>query len=254
MTLMSNIPVALQMYTLREPAAQDFVGTMRQVAGIGYAGVELAGYGGLNAADMKALLEELELRPAGSHVSLDLLENELGSVMDYSLEIGNPYVVCPSLPRDRWQDEATLRATAQSLNRIGSACREQGLTFCYHNHAFEFQTLGDKYILDILYEATDPQLVQAEVDTYWVQFAGLDPAELIGRSADRVALVHLKDMDPEDRSFAEVGEGTLDWEAVFAASETAGAEWYVVEQDRCKKPPLESVRLSLENLRAMGVA
>ena len=249
---MTNIPIALQMYTLREQATEDFVGTMRRVAEIGYAGVEFAGYGGLSATEMKALLEELDLRPAGSHVSVQMLENELSAVMDYSLEIGNPYVVCPFLPPDRWQEEASLRATAQSLNRIGAACKEQGLQFCYHNHAFEFQTLGGKYVLDILYEDTEPELVQAEVDTYWVQFAGLDPAELIERYSERVTLVHLKDMDPEDRSFAEVGEGTLDWEAVFAASEAAGAEWYIVEQDRCKRPPLESVRLSLENLRAMG--
>ena len=249
---MTNIPIALQMYTLREQAAEDFVGTMRRVAEIGYAGVEFAGYGGLSAAEMKALLEELDLKPAGSHVSVQMLENELDAVMDYSLEIGNPYVVCPFLPPDRWQEEASLRATAQSLNRIGAACKEQGLQFCYHNHAFEFQTLGGKYVLDILYEDTEPELVQAEVDTYWVQFAGLDPAELIERHSERVTLVHLKDMDPEDRSFAEVGEGTLDWEAVFAASEAAGAEWYIVEQDRCKRPPLESARLSLENLRAMG--
>ena len=251
---MTDIPIALQMYTLREQAAEDFVGTVRRVAEIGYAGVEFAGYGGLSAAEMKALLDELGLKPAGSHVSLQMLENELDSVIDYSLEIGNPYVVCSFLPPDRRQDEASLRATAESLNRIGAACKERGLRFCYHNHAFEFQTFDGKYALDILYETTDPELVRAEVDTYWVQFAGLDPAELIWRHSERVTLVHLKDMDPQDRSFAEVGEGVLDWEAIFAASEAAGAEWYIVEQDRCKRPPLESVRLSLDNLRAMGVA
>ena len=250
---MTGIPVALQMYSLRDLTAEDFVGTMRSVAEIGYAGVELAGYGGLSAPDMKALLEELGLKPAGSHVGLDLLEKEMESVIEYSLGIGNPYVVCPSLPRDRRQDEASLRATAQSLNRIGAACKERGLQFCYHNHAFEFQTFDGKCILDILLESTGPELVQLEVDTYWVQFAGLDPADLIARQSERVTLVHLKDMDAQDRSFAEVGEGTLDWKAIFAASEGAGAEWYIVEQDRCKRPPLESVRLSLENLRAMGV-
>lgn len=251
---MTHIPVALQLYTLRDLAAEDFVGTMRSVAEMGYAGVEFAGYGGLSAMEMKALLEELGLNPAGSHVPLHLLENDLEGVIDYSLEIGNPYVVCPFLPPDRWQEEASLRATAQSLNRIGAACKEQGLQFCYHNHAFEFQTLDNGYILDILYGDTDPELVRAEVDTYWVQYAGFDPAELIERYRERVLLVHLKDMDPEDRSFAEVGEGTLDWKAIFAASEAAEAEWTIVEQDRCKRPPLESARLSLENLRAMGMA
>jgi len=183
-----------------------------------------------------------------------MLEDELDAIMGYSLEIGNPYVVCSFLPEDRREDEAGLRTTAQSLNRIGAACMERGLQFCYHNHAFEFETFGGRYGLDILYDATEPHLVRAEVDTYWVQFAGLDPAELIRRYGERVTLVHLKDMDPQDRSFAEVGEGTLDWEAIFAASEEARTEWYVVEQDHCKRPPLQSVCLSLKNLRAMGVA
>jgi len=251
---MSDIPIALQLYTLREQTAEDFVGVLRRVAEIGYAGVEFAGYGGLDAAELKALLDELGLRAAGSHVGLQALECELDAVIEYSLAIGNPYVVCPSIPPDRRQDEAGVRAIAQSLNRIGAACRERGLLFCYHNHAFEFEPLDGKSFLDTLFSTTDPELVRAEVDTYWVQFAGLDPAELIERYSDRVALVHLKDMDPQDRSFAEVGEGTLDWKAIFAASEAAGAEWYIVEQDRCKRPPLESVRLSLENLRSMGMA
>jgi sugar phosphate isomerase/epimerase len=250
----TSIPVALQMYTLREQAAEDFAGTLRQVAEMGHAGVEFAGYGGLSAVRMKALLEELGLKPAGSHISLGLLETELGSAIDYSLGIGNPYVVCPWLAQDRWQDAAALHTTAESLNRIGAACRQQGLQLCYHNHAFEFESIGDRRILDILYGETDPELVRAEVDTYWVQFAGLDPVELIGRWSERVTLVHLKDMDPEDRAFAEVGEGTLDWMAIFAASEEVGAEWYTVEQDRCKRHPLESARLSLDNLRGMGAA
>jgi sugar phosphate isomerase/epimerase len=249
---MRNIPVALQMYTLREETAQDFVGTLRQVAQIGYDGVEFAGYGGLSAEEMGELLGELGLKAAGSHVAMNLLENELDTVLEYSLAIGNPYVVCPWLPQERCRDAAAVRATAESLNRIGSACNERGLKFCYHNHAFEFETVGGRTVMDILHEATDPDLVRAEVDTYWVEFAGLDPAEFIRGCSDRVTLVHLKDMDPQDRSFAEVGEGTLDWEAVFGASEAAGAEWYIVEQDRCKRPPLESARLSLENLRAMG--
>jgi sugar phosphate isomerase/epimerase len=251
---MANIPIALQLYTLREQAAEDFVGTLRRVAEIGYAGVEFADYGGLSAPELKALLDELGLRAAGSHVALPLLENELDAVIDYSLTIENPYVVCPSIPSDRRGDEASVQALAQSLNRIGAVCRVEGLRFCYHNHAFEFETFDGQSILDILYGDTDPELLEAEVDTYWVQFAGLDPANLIERYSDRVALVHLKDMDPQDGTFAEVGEGTLDWQAIFAASEAAGAEWYVVEQDRCKRPPLESVRLSLANLRAMGAA
>jgi sugar phosphate isomerase/epimerase len=101
--------------------------------------------------------------------------------------------------------------------------------------------------------ACDPQLVHAEIDTYWVQHGGEVPAEYLQRYAERCPLVHLKDMlDDADRTFAEVGEGILDWESIFAAAESGSAQWGIVEQDRCQRPPMESARLSFENLQKMG--
>src|SRR5436190_1406388 len=107
--------------------------------------------------------------------------------------------------------------------------------------------------LEILFAETDPRLVLFEPDVYWIALGGADPAAVIRRYAERCRLIHLKDVGRDEaRSFAEVGEGRLDFGPIFAASEAAGAEWYVVEQDRCARPPLESVRLSLEHLRAWG--
>ncbi|MBC7315494.1 MAG: sugar phosphate isomerase/epimerase, partial [Chloroflexi bacterium] len=102
----------------------------------------------------------------------------------------------------------------------------------------------------------DPALVQFEIDCYWAHYAGVDPAGLIQSLAGRFPLIHLKDMigEGESRTFAEVGEGIIDWQPVFAASEAQGAQWYVVEQDRCARPSLESAALSLANLRRWGKA
>ncbi|MGQ9630370.1 MAG: sugar phosphate isomerase/epimerase family protein [bacterium] len=253
---MTKVPVALQLYTVRDESAKDFVGTLRKVSEMGYAGVEFGGtYGSLKASELKALLEELKLKVAGNHVSFDLLEKDIDSVMDFNIEIGNRYIICPAMPQDRRGSEEGFRKFARAMNSIGKACKKRGLQFCYHNHAFEFQKFGDKYALDILYESSDPDLVKAEIDTYWVQYGGGDPAKYIRRYAGRCPLVHLKDMaDDPDRSFAEVGEGVLDFKSIFAASSAAGVEWYVVEQDKCKRPSLESARLSLKNLKSMGVA
>ena len=252
---MANIPVALQMYTVRDESAKDFVGTLRKVAEIGYAGVELAGTGGLSAKELKEVLDDLGLQRAGNHTGMDALRGDLQAAIEFNLEFGNPYVVLPSLPGEWREDGEGFRSACGPLNEVGAACKKNGLTFCYHNHSFEFQKFDGKYGLDILYEGTDPELVKGEVDTYWVQHGGEDPAAYIRKYAGRCPLIHLKDMeDAPDRAFTEVGNGILDFEAIFAASEAGGAEWYIVEQDTCKRPSLESARISFENLKKMGIA
>ncbi len=252
-----RLPVALQLYTVRDQLREDFAGTIRAVAQLGYDGVQFAGYGNLTAAELRALLEETGLRPAGTHTGLDILENRLDEEIDFNLAIGNRWIICPALPEARRRDLAGWRQVAASLNAIGKRCRERGLSFGYHNHAFEFPEVpGANGVrgLDVLLGETDPQLVFWEPDVYWIAKGGEDPAALIRRHAGRVPITHLKDMTRDEReTFAEVGEGRLDWPAILQASEAARVEWHCVEQDRCERPPLESARISLQHLRAWGM-
>lgn len=243
--------VALQLYTVREDLHRDFAGTLRAVAAIGYPAVQLAGYGGLSAGDLKRLLRATGLAVAGSHVGLERLEEHLDDEIAYNLEIENRDLIVPYLPESRRQTLEDYRRVADLLNRLGARCQARGARLSYHNHAFEFQRFDGRPALDLLLEWTDPALVFFEPDVYWIARAGEDPVAYLRRYAGRCPLVHLKDMAP-DGSFAEVGEGTLDFPAIFTAAEAGGTEWYVVEQDRCARPPLESVRLSLEHLRAWG--
>jgi sugar phosphate isomerase/epimerase len=250
---MAQVPIALQMYTLRNESASDFVGTLRKVAGIGYAGVEFAGTGGLNAEELRRALTDLNLQVAGSHTGLDELENNLNAALDYNQALGNEFVVCPYLPRERRGSADAYRALGDVLNRAGQASRERGMQLCYHNHDFEFERFDGRYALDILYSVTDPELVKAELDVYWIKKGGPDPAEFIREYSGRCPLIHLKDMAADEQgSFAEVGEGIQDWDRIFEAAEAAGARWYIVEQDVCKRPPLASIAMSLRNLREMG--
>ncbi len=253
---MPRLPIALQMYTLRDAVAEDFPGTLARVADIGYTHVELAGYGGFTARDLKQGLTNLGLKVAGSHVGLNVLEGDLSRVIDYNREIGNRYIVCPSLPAERRQNADGYRQIADALNRAGATLKEAGLQLAYHNHAFEFERMeGGAYAYDILLGAADPDLVKIELDTYWVKKGGEEPAEYMRKYAGRIPLIHLKDMTPGDNpTFAEVGEGTMDLAAIFEATEAAGGEYYIVEQDVCQRPPLESVRISYENLQKMGIA
>jgi sugar phosphate isomerase/epimerase len=252
---MANIPVALQMYTLRNESQSDFVGTLKKVSEMGYQGVELAGTGGIAAAELRMLVEDLNLDVAGSHVGLERLEGDLQTEIEYNITLGNRFIVCPYLGEDRRRTADGYRQVAESLNQIGQVCQDEGIQLCYHNHAFEFQEFEGRSGLDILLSATFPDLVALELDTYWVEYGGKSAVDYLERYAGRVPLVHLKDMTAgENRTFAEVGAGTMNWAAITDAGRRADAEWFIVEQDTCQRDPLTSVRMSLDYLRSKGWA
>jgi sugar phosphate isomerase/epimerase len=245
--------IALQMYTLRDQAAHDLVGTLRAVAEIGYPAVQLQGYGGLPPRDLRARLDDLGLGLAGTHLGLADVEHRLDEEIAFNVALGNRDLVCASIPAERRRSADDWLRLAELFQSAGERCRAAGRRFSHHNHAFELEDVDGRTGLEILFAETDPALVSFEPDVYWIALGGADPAAVIRRYAERCRLIHLKDVGRDEaRSFAEVGEGRLDFGPIFAAAEEAGAEWYVVEQDRCARPPLESVRLSLEHLREWG--
>lgn len=243
--------VALQLYTVRDETARDFAGTVRRVAEIGYKAVEFAGYGGLSAREMAALLKETGMQAASTHVGLPILEKNLEGEIDYCLEIGCQYLILPWLPAESRRPEY-LRILAPRLDEWAVRCHERGLTFGYHNHDFEFAQHGGKYLLDSLLEVTSDTLFKLELDAYWAAYAGVDPADFIQQHSGRIPLVHVKDMTPE-RTFTEVGDGTLGLEHIAQVARANGTQWFIVENDKPAIPSLESARRSLENLKKMNV-
>ncbi len=244
--------VAIQLYTLRDFTGKDFTGTLKSVAELGYDAVEFAGYGGLSARDLKTRLDDLGLGCAGTHEGFERLEKNTDEVIEYNRTIGNRFLVCPSMPGE-WREKgaAGYKAFGERMNVIGEKAKEAGMRVCYHNHSFEFAKEDGKYLIEYLFDATDPSLVGAEVDVYWVQHGGEDPAAFIRRYSNRCPLIHMKDMARGDRSFAPVGTGTLDMPAIVAAARTAKAEWFTVEQDSSKKPILGEIEISLKNMRQL---
>jgi sugar phosphate isomerase/epimerase len=138
------------------------------------------------------------------------------------------------------------------LDGIGAACSEKGMRLSYHNHSFEFVKFDGEYALDMLYANTSPENVLAEIDTYWVQHGGEDPAAYIRKYSGRGPILHVKDMaDDEKKSFAEIGNGILDWHAIREASQQSGVEVYCVEQDVCPGDPLDSARISFQFMQKL---
>lgn len=252
---MRRMGIGLQLYTLRDELALDFEGTLRKVAALGYEGVEFAGYGGMSAEALKALLQELNVEAIGAHVSLAAIKNDLPTEIAYLKAIGAKYLICPYLDVKQFQTEGDWKALFQLFVEVGEACAKEGLIFCYHNHAFEFEfNVDGEFVFDAMYTLTPAATVQVEMDTGWVQYAGQDTLAYIARYAGRLPLVHLKDYNGTNAeghiNTLELGKGVLPLADIIRASSEAGAEWLIVEQDRCPNPPLESVATSIEWLKA----
>ena len=247
-----SLPVAVQLYSIRDEMNRDFVGTLEKVAGIGYKGVEFAGFGGLPASELKKVLDRLGLAPVGSHTGINLLKENLDEVIAYNLDIGNRYIICP---HNTYESKEDYVKASQLYNEIGEKICAGGLEFLYHNHDFEFVKYDGEYGFDILFKGAEPQNLAAEIDSGWVFYAGHDPAAFIKSYAGRCPLVHIKDFKSrENRSFTEVGSGIVDVKAIAAAAEEVGVRWLIVEQDECSIPSLESVQISFNNLKKMGLA
>jgi sugar phosphate isomerase/epimerase len=156
---------------------------------------------------------------------------------------------------EEYRSAAGYRKLAAELNGFGPKVKDAGLQLFYHNHAFEFDKFDGKMGFDILWEHTDPNLVKCELDVYWIANGGVDPVAYIQKLGKRVQLIHAKDMDKADKhKFTQVGKGTLDFPAIFAAAAEAGAKYAAVEQDNCYgMDPLESITISWNNLKAMNL-
>lgn len=248
---MAKMPLALQLYTVRDDLREDFKGTLRAIARMGYQGVELGSdLGGLQPEDLAAFLASLGLAAAGLHVPTGDIIDTQSPAYAYAKALS-----CPYLSVSRCDDvENDWYAVIEELREAGGAAKSAGLTFTYHNHAQEFVRIDGSYALDMLFERTDPDVVQCELDTYWIKKGGEDPVGYILKFPGRVPQVHIKDMDPSDGSFTEVGNGVMDLGAIYEAAEEVGTQWMIVEQDYCKRRPMESARISIENLKAAGLA
>jgi sugar phosphate isomerase/epimerase len=244
--------IGLQLYTLKEEAQKDFLGTLRRVAEMGYDGVEFAGYFDTPAGELRRVLVDLDLQVAGTHVGMSQLKNNLAQVIEYSQMIHCPAVICPAFADVDRQAEATYHLMADLFNRIGDQCRANGLRFLYHLHGYEFETYDGRYGLDILLDETEPANLGLELDTYWVEAAGLDAVESLQKYGPRCGAIHFKDMNTHQaRRDTEIGEGVLDVPALLQAAQAFAIDWFVVEQEQFDRSPFESVAISLHNLRRL---
>lgn len=265
-------PIGLQIYTVREAAAKDLPGTLRAIAGIGYREIELADIPATSATDLRKMLNDVGLTAPSMHASMADLQAGLQKNIDYAKAVGCEYLVCsfPWTADSRFRNAALSIASgitlddwkwnAEQLNRIGEAAAKAGLRGGYHNHNMEFRSYGGVVAYDELLRLTDPKLVTMEMDLAWVVTAGVDPVKYLRKHADRISLLHVKEVRKDLRVTAdklqsqttEVGSGRIDWKQVFGAMDAARIRHYFVEQENFERSTLAAVRISFEYLRTLA--
>ena len=263
-------PIGLQVYTVREAAAKDLPGTLKAIADIGYSEIELAGQPARPVGEMRTLLADCGLAVPSMHTNMHELQTSAQERIEYAKALGIEYLVCSfpwtadsrSFPNGSIAAGLTLddwKWNAEQLNRVGELARKAGLRFGYHNHNMEFRSFGGVVAFDELLRQTDPALVTIELDIGWVVTAGQDPVALLRKYANRISLLHVKDVrkdlqvTQELRSqTTEVGSGQIDWKRLFAATSAERIRHYFVEQENFERSPLESVKISFDYLRKLG--
>jgi sugar phosphate isomerase/epimerase len=244
--------IGLQLYTIRDIFAKDPVGTLGKVARIGYREIEFGGggYDGMDHAMLRRTMDKLGLTAPSVHIGYDALLQRFDQSVTMAKTLGATTVVLPYMT-DEHRNEAGWNAALPNFNRFATDLKKAGLGFAYHNHDFEFTTKpGGVSLYDRLLKETDPALVKVELDLYWALHAGENLSTLIERLAPRLYAYHVKDMRP-DRSMTAVGQGTIDFGALFKLKGSAGVRHFYVENDEAPAPYLPDITTSFRTLRAL---
>jgi sugar phosphate isomerase/epimerase len=250
--------IGLQLYTLRDKmgSADEVARTLEAVAKIGYKNVEACGWDMMGAAEFRRMCDANGLSVCSSHYSFQAMQDDIAKAIDEHQIVGAKYCGIGGLPGEYRESAATYAKFAQLATQIGEKLQAAGMAFTYHNHSFELAKFEGKTALDILIENSCDKCFKNELDLYWIQHGGGSPTAWINKLGSRAPLTHWKDMaiTPDMKQvFAEVGEGNMDWKGILETCIANKVEYYIVEQDVCQRDSLESVAISFNNMKAMGI-
>lgn len=253
--------IGVQLYSVRDELKNDFDGTMKALADIGYKRFESYGYRdgkyfGKTPKEMKQYMNDLGGVMTGSHTGSGLLDENDEQAWDFwrknvddTAELGCKWIVQAGYPVKQLQTVSDIKRFAEQFNRIGEMAKNNGLKFAFHNHVEEFHGIEGRIPYEVLIEQTDPNLVFFQIDTAQMVYGGFDPVkDYINSYPGRFSNWHLKDANPDGKGSTEMGQGIVDFEALFAAADLAGLEDYYIEQERYNMTPLEAMKYDYDFL------
>lgn len=264
-----RLPLAIQLYSVREQLPKDYAGTLKQIAALGYREVEAAGYFGHSVAEVKQAMQDAGLNLVSSHHPSGDLHKQFDEILAFNKELGVKYIICSSpTPKDPSRskgNQLTLddwRWNADEFNKFGEKVTAAGLKFGYHNHIAEFHKTDGVVPYDVLMSRTDPAKVTMEMDCGWVIVGGGDPIACLRKYPTRIAMLHVKDFKKSSAPFsdtnrpkiAELGQGSIDYRPILqAAAKTGHVKHCFVEQEGFDMPPMESLKFDADYMRKLGL-
>jgi sugar phosphate isomerase/epimerase len=245
-------PIALQLYTLRDKAAEDPMWVLKTVAETGYKGVELAGMYGMTAPELTKVISDLGMTIPSAHVAMPTAENIAESV-DTCKALGADFLVSGFGP-DEMTTLDSVKACADKFQTAAELLQPHGIRFAFHNHWFEFSNVfNGKPAYDVLLERAPS--AGSELDVYWCADGGNDPVAVLRQHSARIPLLHIKDGDLQpDRMHKAVGSGKLDMPRIIGAADESVLKWVIVEMDNCATDMVEAVKQSYKYLTSEGLA
>lgn len=245
--------IGLQLYTVKDEAARDLLGTLRSVAEMGYEGVEFAGYHDVAPEAIAGVLSQTGLVSAATHIMLGPLEARLDEEVATCRTLACPTIICPFVPKAERETADDWRTVAERFNRMGRALSEFGIRFLYHHHGYDFEPVDGTTGFQILLDSTDPAAVAFELDAYWLEVAGIDCSDFYLEHRDRVPSLHFKNMRSRtDHHDVELADGAIDLQRLATLAIEHGVEWLVVEQEKFDRDPMESARINRRHLSEMA--
>ncbi len=255
-----QLPIGLQLYSVRNLLPKDFNGTLEKLAAAGYKEVEAAGYFDKTAADFGNALQKAGLKCISTHHQLTQLKTQFDQLIEYGQALGLEYIICSwaGVHRDPTRtgdlDLDDWRYVADQFNEIGRKVKAAGMTFGYHNHIIEFGKENGIVYFDELLKRTDPKYVVFEMDCGWVVAGGHNPVEYLSKFPDRFPMLHVKDMlklpDGKPRNVV-MGKGLIDYKPIFRAA--TGLKHYFIEQEEFEGDPMTELREDADFMKKLDV-
>ena len=247
--------VAAQLYTVREfcQTAPDLAATARKIRAAGYPAVQLSGLGPIPADEVARIMAGEGLTICATHEPSGIILDRPEQAIENLRVLGCTLTAYPYPQGIDFGDADSIKTLVRKLDAAGAKFRAAGLTLGYHNHEMEFLKFEGAPILEYIYARADPRNLVAELDTYWVHFGGGDCVDWCRKLAGRLPFIHLKDYaitKAHTPVFGEIGAGTLPFARIIAEAERSGCRWFIVEQDTCPRDPFDSLKISLDYLKA----
>ncbi|WP_020600178.1 sugar phosphate isomerase/epimerase family protein [Spirosoma panaciterrae] len=253
-------PVGIQLYSFRNQFAKDVPGTMAKVKQMGFHEAEIAGTYGMSLTDFRKLLDQNGIKAISTGASFEDLDSNVPKVLAEAKALGAKYVVCTWIPHagDQFMIHDADRAI-DVFNTAGKLLAENGISLCYHNHGYEFQTYQNGTFFDYLAENLDRKVVNFEMDVFWVKSPGYDPVALLQKYPKRFVLMHLKDRKPgtpdsqtghsDIESNVTLGQGDVGITALMKQAKKSGVKHFFIEDESSRS--MEQVPQSVAFLEGL---